>query len=203
MDRPAAPRLDADFAPAPELRRWALATFVDEGAPLRNAAHEHLTGAGLAFLWARPEWRRRGRVVYATAELAQPGPGASGWKRDRQLAQLAEWFGDTDELDFVITVWAHAWGHELDDRAACALIEHELLHCALARDRFGVPQFTPSGRPKFAIRGHDVEAFVEEVRRYGAYSPELEAMRAALAAEPEVEAAEIAAACGACKLRAA
>lgn len=47
------------FIAAPDLERWAFATFIDEGAPLENAEHVHLQEARLGFLWAGVENARQ------------------------------------------------------------------------------------------------------------------------------------------------
>lgn len=173
-------------------------TFVrDSESDLHNPDHDHLRNARIGVLWARPSWERRGREVLALAETAQPASSITGWKRARLMMQLDEWFG-TRDLDFVLTFWAAGW-MELDDRAACALMEHELYHCAEDLGEFGEPKFTRDGRPRYRLRGHDVEEFTAVARRYGAWSQDLADLRDALAAEPLVGGASIKAACGTCR----
>ncbi len=38
------------FEPAPELKEWAYATFIEEGSPLQNVDHEHLKDAEILFV---------------------------------------------------------------------------------------------------------------------------------------------------------
>ncbi|MFH7489720.1 putative metallopeptidase, partial [Pseudomonas syringae group genomosp. 7] len=54
-----------------------------------------------------------------------------------------------------------------------AQVAHERYHIAPAVDQNGAPNFTQDGLPKLEMRGHDVEDFVGEVRRYGA-SPDVQ-----------------------------
>jgi hypothetical protein len=39
------------FEPAPEVLRWARATFINDGAVVENPDHEHLQQAEIGFLW--------------------------------------------------------------------------------------------------------------------------------------------------------
>jgi hypothetical protein len=91
----------------------------------------------------------------------------------------------------------------INDVTFCALIEHEMYHCAHARTEFGAPRFRKDGRPIFGMRGHDAEEFVGVVRRYGlaaAAGGVRELVEAALR-EPEVARANVDAACGTCGSR--
>ena len=49
-----------------------------------------------------------------------------------------------------------------------------------ARDKEGELKFTPEGKPVWDIRGHDVEEFDDVVRRYGAWSPDVQRFIGAL-----------------------
>jgi hypothetical protein len=82
----------------------------------------------------------------------------------------------------------------------CATIEHELLHCAQAVDDYGSPKFTREGKPKFAIKGHDVEEFVDVVTRYGvsASSVGVKALVEAAKQKPLFNAPSISSVCGNC-----
>lgn len=70
-------------------------------------------------------------------------------------------------------------------------------------DAFGQPKFTQLGKPKFAMRGHDIEEFVGVVRRYGPSAAGVQELVDAANRRPEVALANIANACGTCLLRAA
>jgi hypothetical protein len=113
---------------------------------------------------------------------------------------VEEWFGAMP--DFLLTFSAPA-AHDMDDASFCALVEHELYHCAQKMDQYGMPKFKEDGSPSFAIRGHDVEEFVGVVARYGAIDPGVAAMVEVAGRQPLMRAASIAGACGTCGLKAA
>jgi hypothetical protein len=139
------------FRPAPELEAWVRATFLADGAPLLNEDHAHLTQAVLGVLWTNVSNRRQQRTILATAE--QPTPRGAKWAIARAEHQLVGWFGAVP--DFLLTFDAPI-AEQLDDTTWCALVEHELYHCAQALDDFGAPKWHRDGTPMFAMRGHDV-----------------------------------------------
>lgn len=188
------------FLPAPEVRDWLLATFVEEGAPLHNPDHAHLRTADIEVLWAASGFARQGRVIVGTAE--QVTFRAGGWVKERQEFQMLQWFGRIPQ--FLITLDG-AYAREASDAEFCALVEHEMYHLGHKLDDFGEPAFDKEGNPKIAIRGHDVEEFVGVVSRYGVGHPDgkLAQMVAAANAGPTVRPLRIAQACGTCLLKAA
>jgi hypothetical protein len=187
------------FVVAQELRAWLLATFIVDGGPLVNETHAHLRDAHLGVLWTNAVNQRHMRVAMATAEI--PMAMGGGWKRARHDFQLREWFGS--EPDFLLTFSAPLCA-SLDDRAFCALAEHELLHCAQAVDEGGNPKFSrTTGLPIFALKGHDVEEFTDIVRRYGVVSPDVRDLVRAANEAPEIAGPAIDIACGVCLARAA
>lgn len=221
IERPRPPRDFAlsrvAFVPAPELDAWARATFIDPGSPLYNEEHAHLGDASILWLWARDERKRQGNRVLGDASIPRPPQGADAWTKAAYFDQVAAWYsqqwigqaaGDgvpgrqnltPGELpDFIVRLWApHA--EECADAEFCYLTEHELHHCAQAEDEYGAPRFhRDSGLPVWAIRGHDAELFVSDVERYGAATPGLQRLRAALLQPPTVGRVSIAAACGTC-----
>lgn len=182
------------FTPSPALEVWAMETFIDENSPLCNPDHAHLYGANIGFLWTNVPNSRNQRVIAGTAEV--PFFRGGKWQSARQSMQMQEWFGNLP--DFVITLDARI-AQSMSDAQFCALVEHELYHCAQQLDMFGMPKFDRNDRPKFAIRGHDVEEFVGVVRRYGIGTvANGEAFVDAAIAEPEIEAVEIGRMCGTC-----
>lgn len=186
------------FAPSQDLREWVTATFIAEAGELANPDHAHLADAEIGFLWTNVDNARAMRVVAGQAELMPP-MAMGKWQRARAMQQVTEWFGDLP--DFLITIHAPI-AATMDDASFCALVEHELYHCAQAVDRYGMPKFRDDGSPIFQIRGHDVEEFVGVVARYGAEAAGVSAMVEAAARRPSVGVASIAGACGTC-LRAA
>lgn len=196
--RPQPPSIDPSrpFVPDATAWEWICNTFLRDGSPLHNEEHAHLIQADVGVLWTSIAHARNMNRVAAAAEV--PMFQGAGWKRSRQEQQMWEWFGSTP--DFVITIDA-CIAAELSDAQFCALIEHELYHCAQALDQYGAPKFTREGRPKFAIRGHDVEEFVGVVRRYGAGNAAgRTAMLIAAAQEkPLINGADISRCCGTCQ----
>lgn len=193
MDRPQPPTEHwPEIVPAPELRDWAMDTFVREGGRLRNEDHIHLLDADIGFLWARTGFIKASRLVLGQAE--QVAFRAGGWQKARAEQQMVEWFGGIP--DFLITLAAD-YCAECSDAEFCALVEHELLHIGQELDEFGSPKFTRDGLPKLRLKGHDVEEFVSVVRRYG---PSAEVQRIIDAAKnvPEVSRVDVARACGTC-----
>ncbi|XRG81554.1 putative metallopeptidase [Salinisphaera sp. SPP-AMP-43] len=183
------------FTPSGDLLAWVRTTFIDEGAALQNPEHAHLEYADLAFLWAGVPNSKKGRTVLGTAETCPPQVTAGKWLKGRIEQQLVGWFSSMP--DFLITLDAN-YALECSDMQFCALVEHELLHCAQEQDEYGAPKFTQEGLPKFGIRGHDVEEFASVVRRYGAPDVETAAFIQAGQQAPEIGAASVARACGTC-----
>lgn len=186
------------FAPDRVFAEWMHETFIAASGPLENEAHQHLLEAAIGVVWTNAVNVSKMRTVLATAE--QPMAMSGGWKRARHDYQLRQWFDV--EPDFLLTFSAPEC-ERLDDRSFCALVEHELYHCAQKEDRFGAPMFNrTTGAPIFAMRGHDVEEFVGVVERYGP-TPEVTAIVAAAKRTPLIAGAAIAQACGTCQARAA
>lgn len=205
LTRPAPPAEAVDvsiygtFVPAPEVWQWIADTILRPGSPLYNPDHEHLIDADVGVLWTSAPNVSKGRQVIGTAET--PTFTCGGWKRARQEMQIRQWFGGLP--DFIITLDALHCA-QASDVEFCALIEHELYHCAQAVDEFGVPKFNrDTGLPKFAIKGHDVEEFVGVVRRYGVTSEAVADLIIAASKPAEVSNLNIARACGTCMLRSA
>jgi hypothetical protein len=215
LDRPRPPAgLLADgalsaFLPAPELDLWARAAFLEESSALFNVDHEHLASARIAWLWTNVTNIRQMRAIVGTAEIPRPPQSGGAWARAKWEIQMRSWFPvdegeDWQMPDFLITLYA-PFCFGTDDASFCATVEHEMLHCAQATDEFGLPAFSRSGRPKFAIQSHDSEEFVSVVRRYGpgAAAGGTAALVAAGNRHPEIASASIAGVCGTCRSKAA
>lgn len=194
------PMTPAAFVPATDLAEWMLATFVAEDAPLLNEDHAHLRFANIGALWTNVGNSRQMRRIVGQCELGEPKAMQGKWAKARQEVQIVEWFGDVP--DFILTFDAY-YADQCGDDEFCALVEHELYHAGQERDGFGQPKFTKEGRPKFAMRGHDVEEFVGVVRRYGASAAGVSDLVEAAKRSPEIAPVKIAQACGTCALRAA
>ncbi|HYE75643.1 MAG TPA: putative metallopeptidase [Blastocatellia bacterium] len=181
------------------LQQWIEETFINQGATLYNEDHQHLQGAMIGCLWSNVPNNREMRTVLATAEIFNPKGNA--WQKARQENQLLRWFGDIP--DFIITVFA-PYAVEADEASFCALIEHELYHCAQRTDADGSPKFKSDGSPAYGIKGHDVEEFTGVVRRYGVDAAQsgVGQLVAAAKMKPILSGAKIKQACGTCALRA-
>lgn len=180
------------FAPDATAASWMRAAFIEQSGPLFNPDHGHLENARVGVLWTNIANRHQERWLVATAEI--PLGQGSAWKRGRSAHQLAAWFGW--EPDFLITLYAPLLA-KITDRDFCAIVEHELYHCAHATTSDGTPRFHRDGSPIFGIRGHDVEEFTGVVRRYGAVGPVRELVDAAARA-PIVTADALSLGCGTC-----
>jgi len=188
------------FTPAPEIIDWARQTLINEGASLHNPEHAHLEHAIIGALWTNVPNSKNGRVILAQAE---PGdPMAMGkWAKARARQQVEQWFGNIP--DFILTFDA-GYAATCSDIEFCALVDHELMHCAQATDEYGQPKFSrTTGLPIWAMRGHDIEEFTSIVRRYGAEAAHADAFIQAARQGPEIGEASIARACGVCLPRAA
>lgn len=184
------------FEPSPDLATWAHEIFITEGGELENPDHAHLRFAKIGYLWTNVANTKKGRMVIGTAEKGQPQGAMGKWSKARAELQVVEWFDMVP--DFIITLQAE-WWLQAGDTERCALIEHELYHCAQDKDAFGAPRFSKStGLPVYVMRGHDVEEFVGVVRRYGAEATGVQELVDAANAGPEIALAEIAHACGNC-----
>lgn len=184
----------ARFEPDPAFERWIRENFIDAAGPLANQAHAHLVDATIGVLWTNCVNVSKQRHVLATAEI--PQTMGSAWKKGRAEQQLRDWF--EAEVDFVLTFYAPGM-EEMDNRSFCAVVEHELFHCAQAVDQYGAPRFDRmTGKPVYAIRGHDVEEFTGVVERYGATSADVRRMVTAANARPSITDAPIDIACGTC-----
>lgn len=190
-------RMGPMFLPAPELVEWLTKTFIDDDAPLHNEEHAHLRVAHIGALWTNAPNSRNGRTIVGQAERGKAGGSMGKWQKAKLAMLSQQWFGLT-EPDFVLTFDA-GYAVACNDAAFCALVEHELTHCAQEQDEFGAPKFKgDSGMPVFTIKGHDVEEFVGIVRRYGAIDPQVAAMVAAAGETPLIPGASIASVCGTC-----
>ena len=184
--------LESEFTVA-DLKDWVVDSFLEQGSKFYNPEHSHLLSAEIGYLWSNvPNVKRMRRII----GQAQTGKAmAKGkWAKAREEFQVKQWFGC--EPDFIITLDALAW-IGISEIQRLALIDHELYHCAQAVDGFGLPKFSKTtGRPIFAIRGHDVEDFIGVARRWGAVDKNLEEFSFALNSRPEFNPAEIAQMCG-------
>jgi hypothetical protein len=186
------------FVPAPEVESWIRTAFLDPSGPLHNPDHQHLEFAKLGVLWTNKTYRKQQRWILGQAEDPKGNTGGA-WKKGQREQQLEQWFHVVP--DFVITLYAPRL-KAFDDRSFCAIVEHELYHCAQDTNEFGAPRFHKDGSPMFAIRGHDVEEFFGVAARYG-LPKDLRALVELANQQPQLPDAIIEGACGTCLARAA
>lgn len=199
--RPTPPRSNPEraFEASATAATWIRETFIEPGAPLYNPDHAHLEFAKIGVVWTGVLNNRHQRTILATCETTKQNTSGA-WKKARAEQQLEDWFGEIP--DFLITLYAPALTR-FDDRSFCAVIEHECYHAAQAKDEFGQPRFNrETGKPMFALRGHDVEEFHGVAARYG-LPADLKALLELAQQQPQLPDRIIEGACGTCLARAA
>jgi hypothetical protein len=203
VGRPTPPRnvnelAPSAFVPAPDLETWIRSTFLESQGPLYNPDHQHLEFATLGVLWTNVTYRKQQRWILGQAEDPKGNTGGA-WKKGQREQQLEQWFGAVP--DFIITLYAPRLA-AFDDRSFCAIIEHELYHCAQATMDTGALRFHRDGRPMYAIRGHDYEQFFGVVARYG-LDKDARAVFELANQQPSLPDEVLQAACGTCLQKAA
>lgn len=199
MNRPFPPpslleAMHDEFTPGHDVERWVRETFINEGASLQNPDHAHLQQAHIGFLWTNVENVKKGRMILGTCQVMPPT--GDKWSAGRAHRQIIEWFDDMP--DFLITLFAPT-AAVMDNATFMALVEHELYHAAQAEDKYGSPAFNKdTGKPIWAMRGHDIEQFNGVVRRYGADAALVREMVRLANKGPEIAEASIGRVCGSC-----
>jgi hypothetical protein len=118
--------------------------------------HRHLEGARIALAWkfnVKPN--RDGQLCLGKARKAAD--------LDRAL----------HEYDFVIFLTRSAWD-EMQSAQREALVDHELAHCEVVREKDGSVKEDEDGRTVYRIKRHDVEEFQAVIERHGLYKKDLE-----------------------------
>lgn len=134
---------------------------------LRDLVRQHrddLKDARIALAWCT-SWKPDvdGRLVLGKCKKASD--------LDRELMAF----------DFVILLNRTFWSDpEVTAEHRAALLDHELMHAAVKYDDTGEPEVDERGRPVFRTRTHDLEEFVDTVRRHGIYRRDLEIFAHAL-----------------------
>ncbi|MDB4952070.1 MAG: hypothetical protein JWM27_4719 [Gemmatimonadetes bacterium] len=154
------------FARAAHLEEFVRAEFLTRGGLFFDAEHGHLSGASVGFLWASSAHVDKGSTKAGIAQLIRQGEPRK-WTVAARAVWLQGMFGPALPT-FLITLSAPVWAR-YDDRQAFALVDHELCHCAVAKDEYGAPRFSDgTGQPVWCTRPHDHEGFVGTVDRWGA-----------------------------------
>lgn len=144
----------------------------EELGPLRELLDDH--ELRIAFLMKEGELKLRGEHVAGLAAL----PDAQGAMKPLFSWMLEEVLGY--HPDWLIILSADWWAETPDLTKREALVDHEAMHCGQLKDKYGEPRFNAMGGPIVGIVAHDVEEFEAVVRRYGAWTPDLETFRDAL-----------------------
>ena len=181
------------FRRAPEVEDWLRATFIDSSSPLYGEEHEHLEDATIGVLWRTSEVKRKGVPVTGTAVIPD-GAALHGEHKQMFLWQMRRWFANL-KLDFLITLYA-PYAEACADIDFCALVKHELCHCAQAVDEWGGRRFRRDGSRLYCLIGHDVEEHIAVVRDFGAVGRNVREFVAAASAPPRIGQASIARMCG-------
>lgn len=161
-----------------------------------NANHAHLEGAIVGFVLSDIEPVRSGKVTLGQAELVTP---AKSFAAGRKEAWCEDAFGALP--DFLITLnfcYVQACADEGNTAAICALVEHELRHCAQATDQNGDPKYDQHGNPMWTIAPHDIEEFFDVIERYGPANETLRRLTEAVAISPTLAPRRAAGTCGTC-----
>jgi hypothetical protein len=162
------------FARAPDLERFARVEFCSRGGSFFDPEHGHLTTASIGFLWAASTHADKGSVKAGTAQLVKSAEPRK-WGDAIRMEFLLRHFGPALPT-FLITLSA-PFCAEYDDRQFFALVDHELSHCAVAKDAFGAPRFSSqTGQPIWTIRPHDHEGFAGTIERWGAVAAGAESL---------------------------
>jgi hypothetical protein len=130
--------------------------------------------ARFAFLLSATEVNRHGKQVLGAVHL----PVVQG-----QLRSMFEWLVNLKfgfNPDFIVILDQAFW-NAAEPIQREILVYHELRHCIHKTDRDGEPRWTEDGRPVFGLIAHDVEEFADTVRRYGAYSEDIQEFIEAIA----------------------
>jgi len=131
--------------------------------------HEHLFEGEAVIEWLlqRDAKVKQGRQILGTAYL----PRVQGelnpcfqWLLERYFQRMP---------DFLIILDAAYW-EVATPRLREILVYHELSHCIHKESNEGEPLYDENGRPRWGLKGHDVEEFTSVVRRYGAWNADLE-----------------------------
>jgi len=131
--------------------------------------HRHLLDGEVVvdFLLVREPVIKQGRQVLGAVHM----PSVQGQLKGVFTWMFLNTFGRL--ADFLVLLDKDFWMGECD-RTREILMYHEMCHMVHKVDGDGEPRFNESGKPVFGLQAHDVEEFANTVKRYGAYSAEIE-----------------------------
>lgn len=160
---------DIGFVRAEDVEQLIRCDFVGRGGLFFDPEHGHLTAARIGVLWAASRHVDKGSEKAGTAQLVKPwNHQPSKWGEAMQQAFLRQFFAEHEWPHFRITLSTPLcciYG----DADFFALVDHEVCHCATAKDAFGCPRFSDAtGLPIWSMRPHESEQFSGPVERWGA-----------------------------------
>lgn len=127
------------------------------GKRLIKEHHTHLLGVRVEYVFRDKAAKSKGKVKLGTARKMG---GLNAW-----LATDVDERATEPEEFFVIELAEDEWA-DLTDQQRVALVDHELSHCWAEVD--------DDGEVVLAVKTHDLEEFVDVVRRHGLWRPEVE-----------------------------
>lgn len=127
------------------------------GARLIKAHHTHLSDVRIDYVFRSKASKDKGKVVLGKARKMG---GLNAWL----ATDVDERAVEPDEF-FVIELAEDEWAG-LSDKQRVALVDHELSHCVVSFDN-------KDEEPKLGIAPHDLEEFVEVVRRHGLWKQDV------------------------------
>ncbi|MEA3265430.1 MAG: putative metallopeptidase [Candidatus Fermentibacteria bacterium] len=113
---------------------------------------------------------RSGEILDNEPVLKSNGHGASATIRRASKSELQLGSGDV-----IIEIDSFVWREHLREKSRVALIDHELCHIGLRRNKNGKIRMNPNGRPAIELIHHDIEIglFYDVVKRHGKDSIEI------------------------------
>jgi predicted metallopeptidase len=136
---------------APEVKKIA------DGLIPKNHIHLNRHDVEIKYVFRDPAARSKGRLVYGRAKKVS---GLPAFLVELEHVERVE---GEELVDFFVVEIAHEPWQGLTERQRVALVDHELCHLDV--------ELTDKGETKLATRGHDLEEFVEVVRRHGLWRP--------------------------------
>lgn len=138
---------------------------------VQDPVHQHLRDNDVSFGWLmRLDAKDKGGKrelgsVHAVKTMFQGGFKGLG------LQLLAVLLGSLPQF---VVVLDREWWQQASPMEREALVWHELSHVRQSLDKFGAPKFDRDGLPVFGLMEHDITAFESEVKRFGAWSPDID-----------------------------
>lgn len=119
----------------------------------------------------------------AVAWMLDVKPDRDGHLTLGRLKKATDLDREFREYDLVVMLNSTVWKN-LDNKQRTALVDHELCHAALQRDKNGEPIRDERDRLCYRTRKHDIEEFVAVVKRHGMYLSDIAELVKAAAESP-------------------